>query len=104
MADRSVIRNRSGLARGRSLEGRRVLDLAEGILIGLRRCSAEEAFDELVAVAQHHDISMSATASALVDLATDPAGAAESPSIERAIADREWGALLCAGSESDCQT
>jgi ANTAR domain len=75
------------------LEGRRVLDLAEGILIGLRRFTAEEAFDELVAVAQHHDMSMSAVASALVDLATGT-DAPDARGEERVIAEREWGALL----------
>ena len=104
MVDRSLIRNRPGLGRGRALEGRRVLDLAEGILIGLRRYTAEEAFDELVAVAQHHDISMSAVASALVDLATGTPAAPDSHRDERAIAEHEWGALLHQSRESDHRT
>jgi ANTAR domain len=94
MADRSLIRNRPGLGRGRAPEGRRVLDLAEGILIGLRRYSAEAAFDELVSVARHHEIAMSAAASALVDLATGDVGTDNGRPVEIAIAQHEWGDLL----------
>lgn len=102
MADRSLIRNRPGLARGRAPEGRRVLDLAEGILIGLRRYSAEAAFDELVTVARRHEITMSAAASALVDLATGDASIDDRRPVETAIADHEWGDLFKANrADSD---
>src|SRR6476660_884437 len=70
MLDRSVNRNRTSVGRGRAPEGRRVLDLAEGILIGLRRYSSEAAFGDLVAVAYRHDITVSAAASAVVAFAT----------------------------------
>jgi hypothetical protein len=96
MPNRSLIRNRPGLGRGRAPEGRRGLDLAEGILIGLRRYSAEAAFDELVTVAHRHDITTSAVASALVNLATGDADATDSPPPEVAIARLEWGGLLLA--------
>jgi hypothetical protein len=78
------------------LEGRRVLDLAEGILIGLRRYSIAAAFEELVAVAHRHDLTMSAAASALVALATGDTAAAESRPGEAAVAELEWGSLLLA--------
>jgi hypothetical protein len=94
MADRRLIRNRPGLGRGRAPEGRRVLDLAEGILIGLRRYSAEAAFDELVTVARRHEITMSAAASALVDLATGNAATDDDHPVEKAIAQHQWGDLF----------
>lgn len=78
------------------LEGRRVLDLAEGILIALRRCSVEAAFAELVEVAHRHDMNVSATAAALVNLATD-ANAADRHPVEAAVVQLEWGSLLAAG-------
>lgn len=40
----------SPLGRDRNLGGRRILDLAEGILIGSRRYSTEAAFEELAAM------------------------------------------------------
>lgn len=82
-----------GTPQNRVLEGRRILDLAEGVLIGLRRISAEAAFCELVAVAHRHDITVSAAAAALVEVATMPAEAHESRSFEAAIAERVWGDL-----------
>jgi hypothetical protein len=64
--------------RDRTMEGRRGLDLAEGILVGLRRYRPEAAFEELVDVALRHDLSVSAVASALVGLATGYIDGAES--------------------------
>jgi hypothetical protein len=75
--------------------------LAEGILIGARRYSPEAAFAELVAVAHRHDITVSAAASALVELATGASVAATGASVaavshpvDVAIAQYEWGGLL----------
>jgi ANTAR domain len=101
MPEHSLIANRSRVGRGRPQEGRRVLDLAEGILIGLRRYSAAAAFDELVAVAYRHDISMSAAASALVDLAIGDAEAANHAPLQAAIAQLEWGDLLLTAGASE---
>jgi hypothetical protein len=42
--------------RNRKLEGTRVLDTAEGILIGLRRCRSEAAFEELISAAERNGI------------------------------------------------
>jgi hypothetical protein len=65
------------LGRDRTLEGRRGVDLAEGILIGLRRYRTRAAFAELVDVALRHGSSVSALASALVGLAIGDIDAAQ---------------------------
>ena len=101
MLDRSLSRSRLGSGQGRALEGRRVLDLAEGILIGLRRYSAEAAFGELVGVAHRHDITVSAAASALVELATGDTDPANFHRVVVAIAQHEWGSLLPATAGSN---
>ncbi len=75
-----------------SPEGRRVLDLAEGILIGLRRYSPEAAFGELLAVAHRNDITVSAAAATLVGgLAT---GFTDAADFHPSIAQQEWGGSL----------
>jgi len=85
-------------ARSRALEGRRVLDLAEGILIGLRRYSIEHGFEELVDVAFRHDMSVTAAAAALVDLASAGTDNAEPQSLALSVAQGEWRDLLIATS------
>ena len=50
-------------------QGGRILDTAQGILIGLRRCHSEAAFQELLATAQRHRVPAFAMAWALVHLA-----------------------------------
>jgi hypothetical protein len=50
-------------------EGRRIVDTALGILIGLRRCSSDAAFQELHDAAQRHRIPAFPMAWALVHLA-----------------------------------
>lgn len=94
MADRELIRNRAGLGRDPMLEGRRVLDLAQGILIGIRRYRTEAAFEELVTVAHEHDVSVSAVAAALLALATGTAHETDVPSESFTVADRAWGDLF----------
>ncbi len=94
MLDRSVNRNRTSVGRGRAPEGRRVLDLAEGILIGLRRYSSEAAFGDLVAVAYRHDITVSAAASALVAVATGGTEVTDVNPGDVVIAQHEWCRLL----------
>jgi hypothetical protein len=76
------------------LQGRRLLDLAEGILIALRRYPADAAFDELVTVARRHDLSVSATAEALVQLATEDDMAGHAHPEAMSAARLEWGDLL----------
>lgn len=78
----------------RTLQGRRILDTAEGVLIGLRNCDAGAAFDEIVRAAQTHDIPLFRMATALVELATGgDSWAAVSARAQNAAA-REWGPLL----------
>ena len=67
---------------------RKVIDVAVGILVGLRGCSEREAFDELAAVVNQTGIGLHSTASALVALATG----ASTP--EHTEAFTAWGALL----------
>jgi ANTAR domain len=76
------------------LQARRSLDLAQGILIGLRRCTTEDAFDELVTVAHKHSVSVSALASALVTLGTGTADEPESDRDALAVAHLAWGDLV----------
>jgi MFS superfamily sulfate permease-like transporter len=81
-------------ARPRPHEGRRTLDLAEGILIGLHRYPTQAAFEELVSVAGRHGLSVSVVASALVALATGETGRTETPSAADIAVELEWSHLL----------
>jgi hypothetical protein len=71
----------------------RILDTARGILIGIRRCPSEAAFDELHSAAQRHRLPVFAMAWALVHLAGD---GEQTPSFTDAqsAARREWGPLF----------
>jgi len=82
------------LGADRSLEGRRILDTAVGILVGLRRCGIDAAFQELITAAQRHEIPVFAIASALVVLASDRDDLPASDTAADMAADREWGHLL----------
>jgi len=67
---------------------RRVIDVATGILIGLRGCSDHEAFEELVRVVHQTGIGIGRLAAGLVALASGSATA------EHAEAFAVWGELL----------
>ena len=67
---------------------RRVIDVATGILIGLRGCSDREAFDELVQVVHQTGIGIGRLAAGLVALASGSATA------EHAEAFAAWGELV----------
>ena len=69
----------------------RALDTAEGVLIGLRRIPATDAFDELVSAARRHGMSVFTLAEALVALASG--NECTEPATARA-AHAEWGALF----------
>ena len=71
----------------------RILDTARGILIGLRRCPSDVAFDELHSAAVRHKVPVFAMAWALVHLAGD---GEETPSFgdAQSAARQEWGPLL----------
>ncbi|MEW5809698.1 MAG: ANTAR domain-containing protein [Actinomycetota bacterium] len=75
-------------------QGRRVLDTAEGILIGLRRCDTDSAFHELVRTAHAHFVPVFTMASALVELATGTAAFSRLPARAHAAAWDAWGSLL----------
>lgn len=82
----------------RTLQGRRVLDAAEGILVGLRGCDFDAAFLELACAAKCHKLAVLTIAAALIELAT---GAGRSGAVGPAAvsaAQREWGALLAKAS------
>lgn len=76
----------------------RILDTARGILIGLRRCPSDAAFDELHNAAVRHKVPVFAMAWALVHLAGE---GQQTPSFVDAqcAARREWGSLFkCAAA------
>jgi AmiR/NasT family two-component response regulator len=68
----------------------RMLDRAEGVLIALRRCTMEAAFEEIVSASKRHRVPTLCMAAALVALAQ------ESPLDDDATAAAryEWGSLL----------
>jgi ANTAR domain len=70
---------------------RRVIDVAVGILIGLRGCSQREAFDELVRVVNQTGVGIGSLATGLVALACG------SSSAQHAEAFTAWGALIPGG-------
>lgn len=75
-------------------QGRRVLDTAEGVLIGLRGCDTDSAFHELVRAAQTHVVPIFTIASALVELASGAGEFGDLPGRARSAARDEWGRLL----------
>jgi len=74
--------------------GGRILDTAKGILIGLRRCSSESAFHELISVAQRHKMPVFAMAWALVHLADGGEKSAHTSADAESAARDEWGQLF----------
>ena len=67
-----------------------MLDRAEGVLIALRRCTMDAAFEEIVSASKRHRVPTLSIAAALVALAQD------SPLDDDATAAAryEWGSLL----------
>jgi hypothetical protein len=76
------------------LSGRRVLDTAEGILVGLRRYHTDAAFSELLDVSRRHAVPVFALASALIELASGRKRPADTALPAWSSAQREWGGLL----------
>jgi len=70
---------------------RQVIDIAVGILIGLRGCSRADAFGELVHVVHQTGIGLGSIASGLVAVASGSASA------EHAEAFNAWGELVRLG-------
>ena len=73
------------------MQGGRILDTAHGILIGLRRCSSDAAFDELLGAAQRHGLPVFLLAWALVHLAGGGGQPAQTFSAAQSAARHEWG-------------
>ena len=73
----------------------RILDTARGILIGLRRCRSDAAFNELHSAAERHKVPVFAMAWALVHLAGE---GEKTPSFmdAQSAARHEWGPLFAA--------
>jgi hypothetical protein len=80
------------------VHGRRILDRAEGILIGLRRCPSEAAFTELLGAAERHRVPVFTLAWALVHLATGNGKSPETFRAAQSAARHEWGPLLTAAA------
>jgi hypothetical protein len=76
----------------RSRTDARMLDRAEGILVGLRRCTVEAAFDEIVSASRRNRVPALRMACALVALAENSAGRDNNDAID--VARREWGEFL----------
>ena len=57
---------------GQAMQSRAVIDQAKGVLMGQRRCTAEEAFELLVGVSQGSNRKLRDVAQALVDSTTGP--------------------------------
>jgi ANTAR domain len=76
----------------------RMLDMAKGILIALRRYSAEQAFHELVSAAKNHQIGVLTLSQALVGLAESPQHPPHAHSHAKEIAHRLWASLFTATS------
>jgi hypothetical protein len=73
--------------------GARILDTAEGVLIGLRRCSLNQAFVEIAQTAKRHNLSTLSLADALVALAQNQPTDDLDPTVV-ATARGAWGRLL----------
>jgi len=82
--------------------GGRVLDTAQGILIGLRRCSSETALHELLSAAQRHKMPVFAMAWALVHLAGGGGKSSHTFIDAQSAARHEWGQLFAASAVSTC--
>ena len=67
---------------------RRVIDMAIGILVGLRGCTDQEAFEELVRVVHQTGVGIGRLAGGLVAVASGSASA------EHAEAFTAWGELI----------
>jgi hypothetical protein len=76
-----------------SLQARRELDMANGILVALRRCAPDAAYRELLGAAKRHGVGLMAIASAVVDLASGHSPA-ESAGPAHSAASYEWAGLF----------
>jgi hypothetical protein len=73
--------------------GARILDRAEGVLVGLRRCRVEDAFDEIVSISREQSMPPIRVAQALVEFAE---GWEPADQQAGAVVRAQWGHLLAA--------
>jgi hypothetical protein len=76
--------------RREELSSRRVIDLAIGILMGLRGCSEKDAFDDLASAVRETGVGLGSLGAALADVVAYPEGSYP----YRAEALHMWGYLL----------
>jgi hypothetical protein len=74
-------------------QGRRPLDLAEGIVMTLRRTDPATAFAEMVKVAADHSVTVLALAEALIDLVACQVSSSADTRARDAAVER-WGSAL----------
>jgi hypothetical protein len=79
-------------ARRRDIGSRTTIDVAIGVLVGLRGCAPQEAFEDLATAVHDTGIGLGALASALVELAR---GTTE-PFPHRDVVTSRWGTLVSA--------
>ena len=70
----------------------RMQQCAQGVLVGLKRCTLDAASGEIAHASQRHQLDRRRVAQALVRLAQDVEPEADSNAT--AVARYEWGALL----------
>jgi hypothetical protein len=75
-----------------SAEAVRTFHIAEGVLVGLTRCSVANALAMLVEVSRQHAMSPFTLAEALVAKVTGDGGVADPDAV--AVVEREWAPLL----------
>lgn len=83
-------------------QGGRMLDTALGILIGLRRCRSDAAFQELLVAAQRHRVPICAMAWGLVHLTSGGDRSPEASNAAHSAAHHEWGRLFAGPAVSPC--
>lgn len=77
----------------RALATRPVIEQAKGVIVGATHCTADEAFTQLVAASQNHNVKLSALAGAVVALASgERAGDPRSRAAD-AVVRACWGDL-----------
>jgi hypothetical protein len=81
--------------------GQRSLSAAQGVLVGLRHCSLDEAFADIVQTAKRHGVAPLELADALVAIAENDVTSDLDDALTAAV-DRAWGALLASGPGNDC--
>lgn len=72
----------------------RILDVAKGVLVVLRRCDSDEMFTELVEVSRRHALSAFALAEALVAAVGGGPSSRDDHTDATNIVEQEWGSLL----------